>query len=135
MVLIFQQLIKIFTYIIPFAVGANVIWRRFYAEGNKLFYLFVVAFYLLFFFAFSAFIVGFVSDKFKGKLIPLVISMVIGILVCYAFGTAWFAVVYNKANDPASLATILGWCELRSLFLTQLKLLSPQYLQTGLRNL
>lgn len=61
-------------------------------------------------FIFTALIVGFVSDKFKGKLIPLVISMVIGILVCYAFGTAWFAVVYNKANDPASLATILGWC-------------------------
>ena len=41
----------------PFIFEANVIWRRFYAEGNKLFYLFVVAFYLLFFFAFSAFIV------------------------------------------------------------------------------
>lgn len=61
-------------------------------------------------FIFTALIVGFASDKFKGKLIPLIISMVIGILVCYAFGTAWFAVVYNKANDPASLATILGWC-------------------------
>lgn len=61
-------------------------------------------------FIFTALIVGFVSDKFKGKLIPLIISMVIGILVCYAFGTAWFAVVYNKANEPASLATILGWC-------------------------
>ena len=48
-------------------------------------------------FIFTALIVGFVS-------------MVIGIPVCYAFGTAWFAVVYNKANDPASLATILGWC-------------------------
>lgn len=61
-------------------------------------------------FIFTALIVGFVSDKFKGKLIPLIISMVIGILVCYAFGTAWFAVVYNRANEPASLATILGWC-------------------------
>ena len=61
-------------------------------------------------FIFTALIVGFTSDKFKGKLVPLVISMVIGILVCYAFGTAWFAVVYNKNNDPASLATILGWC-------------------------
>ena len=36
--------------------------------------------------------------------------MVIGILVCYAFGTAWFAVVYAKSNEPASLLTILGWC-------------------------
>lgn len=61
-------------------------------------------------FIFTALIVGFTSDKFKGKLVPLIISMVIGILVCYAFGTAWFAVVYNKNNDPASLATILGWC-------------------------
>lgn len=61
-------------------------------------------------FIFTALIVGFVSDKLKGKLIPLIISMVIGILVCYAFGTAWFAVVYNRANEPASLATILGWC-------------------------
>lgn len=61
-------------------------------------------------FVFTALIVGFASDKFKGKFLPLIISMIIGILVCYAFGTAWFAVVYNRANDPASLATILGWC-------------------------
>lgn len=61
-------------------------------------------------FVFTALIVGFASDKFAGRLIPLIISMVIGILVCYAFGTAWFAVVYAKDNTPASLATILGWC-------------------------
>lgn len=61
-------------------------------------------------FIFTAIIVGFASDKFKGKLLALIISMVIGIIVCYAFGTAWFAVVYAKSNEPASLATILGWC-------------------------
>lgn len=61
-------------------------------------------------FIFTALIVGFASDKFKGKLIPLILSMVIGILVCYAFGTAWFAVVYARENTPATIGTILGWC-------------------------
>lgn len=60
-------------------------------------------------FIFTALIVGIVSDK-TNKLWALILSMVVGILVCYAFGTAWFAVVYAKANEPASLATILGWC-------------------------
>lgn len=61
-------------------------------------------------FIFTALIVGLASDKFKGRLLPLILSMVIGILVCYAFGTVWFAVVYAKSNEPASLLTILGWC-------------------------
>ncbi len=61
-------------------------------------------------FIFTSAIVGFASDKFKGKIIPLIISMVIGVLVCYAFGTAWFAVVYARNGEPATLATILGWC-------------------------
>lgn len=61
-------------------------------------------------FIFTAIIVGVISDKTGGKLWAIVIGMVVGILVCYAFGTAWFAVVYAKSNDPASLMTILGWC-------------------------
>lgn len=60
-------------------------------------------------FIFTALIVGIVSDK-TNKLWALILSMVVGILVCYAFGTVWFAVVYAKTNEPASLATILGWC-------------------------
>lgn len=60
-------------------------------------------------FIFTALIVGIVSDK-TNKLWALILSMVMGILVCYAFGTAWFAVVYAKTNEQASLATILGWC-------------------------
>lgn len=61
-------------------------------------------------FIFTAIIVGIVSDKTNGKLWALIVSMVVGILVCYTFGTAWFAIVYNKSNDAVSLGTILGWC-------------------------
>lgn len=61
-------------------------------------------------FIFTSLIVGFVSDKTNGKLWTLIVSMIVGILVCYAFGTAWFAIVYAKSSEPASLVTILGWC-------------------------
>ena len=61
-------------------------------------------------FIFTALIVGFVSDKFKGKLIPLIISMVIGILVCYAFGTAWFMIVYTKNTGAITLGAALSAC-------------------------
>ncbi|MBQ9516550.1 MAG: biotin transporter BioY [Eubacterium sp.] len=61
-------------------------------------------------FVFTALIVGFASDKWQGKLWALVLSMVLGILVCYAFGTLWFAVVYSKGDKSAGLITILATC-------------------------
>ena len=40
----------------------------------------------------------------------LALSMVLGLAVCYAFGTAWFMVVYARNSGPIGLATALGWC-------------------------
>lgn len=40
----------------------------------------------------------------------LALSMVLGLLVCYAFGTGWFMVVYGKNTGPIGLMTALGWC-------------------------
>lgn len=60
-------------------------------------------------FIFTALIVGITAEK-SNKLWVLIVSMIVGILVCYAFGTVWFAVVYAKSNEPAPLLTILGWC-------------------------
>ena len=44
-------------------------------------------------------------QKFNRKIIALVIAMVVGILVCYAFGTPWFMFVTNM-----DLVTSLGYC-------------------------
>ena len=33
-----------------------------------------------------------------------------GTVVCYAFGTAWYLVVYARTKGAISLATALGWC-------------------------
>ena len=40
----------------------------------------------------------------------LALGMVLGLIVCYAFGTAWFMVLYTRASGPVSLGTVLGWC-------------------------
>ena len=40
------------------------------------------------------------------------LSMVLGLLVCYAFGTAWFMLVYARTTGPVGLWTALGWCVL-----------------------
>ncbi len=63
-------------------------------------------------FVFIAFIVGFASDRFGRKVIPLILSMLIGLAVCYAFGTAWFMLVYARTTGAVGLGTVLGWCVL-----------------------
>ena len=37
-------------------------------------------------------------------------SLVLGLALCYAFGTAWFLLVYARANGPLSLLGALSWC-------------------------
>lgn len=50
------------------------------------------------------------TTAFGEKLPIMIIAMVIGLLVCYAFGTAWFMIVYAKNTAPIGLMTALGWC-------------------------
>lgn len=46
----------------------------------------------------------------KQKLWVEILAMVIGLAVCYAFGTVWFLIVYTQANGGVGLATVLSWC-------------------------
>ena len=63
-------------------------------------------------FLFTALIVGLAVKRHGCRLPVLVISMTLGILVCYAFGTAWFMTVYARRTGPISLGTALSWCVL-----------------------
>ncbi len=38
------------------------------------------------------------------------LGMLLGLLVLYAFGTAWFMVAYAGSTGPVGLSTALGWC-------------------------
>lgn len=84
-------------------------------------------------FIFTAIIVGIVSDLSKGKIWMTIIAMIIGIAVCYAFGTAWFSVVYAKTNEPASIATILGWCVIPFLIPDAIKIVIAGILTSSLK--
>lgn len=40
----------------------------------------------------------------------LTLSMLLGLLICYAFGTTWFMVIYAGSSGEIGLLTALGWC-------------------------
>lgn len=55
-------------------------------------------------FIFTALIVGFAADRLGKKLWVNVVFMVVGILVCYLFGTVWFMIAY-KVTFVSALTT------------------------------
>lgn len=61
-------------------------------------------------FIFSALVMWLIEKLAGRKLWVLGLSMALGLIVCYAFGTAWFMVQYANNGNPISLATALGWC-------------------------
>lgn len=61
-------------------------------------------------FIFSALLMWAITAKFGEKTWVLGLSMVAGLVVCYAFGTAWFMLVYMAQSGAVALATVLGWC-------------------------
>lgn len=61
-------------------------------------------------FLFSALVMWGIEKAFGRKPVVRIIGMVLGLIVCYAFGTAWFMVVYARTTGAVGLATVLGWC-------------------------
>ena len=51
-----------------------------------------------------------------------VAALLMGLALCYAFGTLWFIEVYSRANGPLSVMTALSWCVLPFLLPDGLKL-------------
>ena len=61
-------------------------------------------------FLFSALVMWGIEKAFGKKPVVQILSMVIGLLVCYALGTIWFMVVYARTTGAVGLGTVLGWC-------------------------
>ncbi len=61
-------------------------------------------------FLFSALVMWAMEVLLGKKTWVLTLSMAVGLLVCYAFGTVWFMTVYAKNTGAIGLMTALGWC-------------------------
>ncbi|MCH5267215.1 MAG: biotin transporter BioY [Lachnospiraceae bacterium] len=61
-------------------------------------------------FLFSALFMWAMEHLLGKKTWVLGISMVIGLLILYAFGTVWFMLVYAKTTGAIGIWTALGWC-------------------------
>ena len=67
----------------------------------------------------GGYIVGFVlltcaywlmTSVFGNKIIVRVVGMLLGLALCYAFGTIWFITVYTRSTGAVSISAALGWC-------------------------
>ena len=61
-------------------------------------------------FLFTGLIYILFTKFFKKSIVMKVVALVIGLAVCYAFGTAWFMHVYVQNSGEVGLLTVLGWC-------------------------
>ena len=58
----------------------------------------------------TAYIMGSILERHGRSTASMLIAMVIGLLICYAFGTAWFMIVYGKVQGSISLLATLSMC-------------------------
>ena len=58
----------------------------------------------------TALAIGLCTDRIGVKPLPLALAMLLGMLLCYACGTAWFVVVYTRSSGPIGVLGALSWC-------------------------
>ena len=85
-------------------------------------------------FIFTALLTGFVADKTHRRLLPTAAAMAGGVLLCYAFGSLWFALVFIKNGDPKSIGAILSMCVLPFLLPDAAKIALAAFLTNRLKN-
>ena len=54
--------------------------------------------------------------------------MITGLILCYAVGTAWFSVIYARANPAAGVWTVLTLCVLPYVIPDAVKIAAALYL-------
>ncbi len=98
--------LAVFVYILLGAVGLPV----FSGFKGGLGALFGTTGGYIFGFLFSALLMWGIEKAFGKRTGVLVLSMLLGLLVCYAIGTAWFMLIYTKSTGAVGVTTVLGWC-------------------------
>ena len=61
-------------------------------------------------FIFMTIISGLIIQKFGRKFIVMMLALILGLAVCYAFGTAWFIYVYTNSKGAIGIVSALSMC-------------------------
>ena len=61
-------------------------------------------------------------------------AMILGLMVCYAFGTGWFMFLYARRTGPIALGTALGWCVFPFVIPDLVKMSLAMFVSGRLRN-
>lgn len=61
-------------------------------------------------FIFAALVMWLMERLFGRKIWVQAVSMVLGMVTYYTFGTIWFMQVYMRTTGDVGLITVLGWC-------------------------
>ena len=56
------------------------------------------------------FVFGIVSHFIKHPLASAIISSILGLAACYAFGTVWFVIVYSQTKSAITFSAALSMC-------------------------
>lgn len=74
-----------------------------------------------------------IIESMTGSFRAVVISMVPALAICYAFGTAWFVIVYTRTNGDISTGSALAMCVLPYIAPDALKIVLASVLSRRLR--
>lgn len=58
----------------------------------------------------SGFLLSFFKKQKKSNVVTFCISMALGLIICYAFGTAWYIVLYTNSTGSVSITSVLSLC-------------------------
>lgn len=61
-------------------------------------------------FIFAGLLMWLMERLFGRKTWVLALSMLLGMVTYYVFGTIWFMVVYMRTTGPVGVTAVLGWC-------------------------
>ena len=84
-------------------------------------------------FLLSGLCVWFAEKQFGTSLPVFIVSMILGLLLCYAFGTAWFVVVYTRSSGAISVGKALMLCVIPFLPFEAIKLALAVVVRQALR--
>lgn len=83
-------------------------------------------------FLFTAMITGALAEHFKNNVAGLIVAMLAGTAVCYAFGTVWFALVYCQALGLAEFSSAFSICVLPFLIPNAIKIAAAAFIVKAL---